>query len=86
MPSPSALVYTIDQAAAALQVSQASVYAAVARKDLPSFRLGRRVLIPRAGLEQLLAPDRASDSSVNGPDRIRARSTDCMAPGRGESD
>ena len=54
MPSPSPLVYTCDEAAALLQVSQASIYAAVSRRELPSFKLGRRVLIPKAALESLL--------------------------------
>jgi excisionase family DNA binding protein len=53
---PSPLVFTVAECAAALCVSEASVYAAVKRGELPSFTLGRRVLIPRAGLQALLEP------------------------------
>jgi len=60
---PSALVYDVASAAQALGVSQASVYAAVKARTLPSFRLGRRVLIPKAALAALL--DRASTSGAN---------------------
>ena len=51
---PAALVYDVAGAAEALGVSQASVYAAVKAHTLPSFRLGRRVLIPKAALLKLL--------------------------------
>ena len=60
MPSPSPLVYTCDEAANLLRVSKASIYGAISRKELPSFRLGRRVLIPRASLESLLLDPPAS--------------------------
>jgi excisionase family DNA binding protein len=62
MPAPSPLVYSCEEAAVLLCVSKASVYGAIARKELPSFRLGRRVLIPRAGLEALLNPDRTEET------------------------
>ena len=65
MSSVSPLVYSCAEAAELLQVSLASVYAAVERGQLPAFRLGRRVLIPRqALLEQLAAPNPAQEQST----------------------
>ena len=49
--------YTVDEAAALLGVSRLTIYAAVRRNDtpFPVFRVGDRVLIPRAALDRLLA-------------------------------
>jgi excisionase family DNA binding protein len=44
-------VLTVTEAAQALRLSRSFTYALVARGDLPSLRLGRRVLIPRAALK-----------------------------------
>jgi excisionase family DNA binding protein len=57
MPSPSPLVFTVAECAAALKVSEASIRSAIKRGDLPSFTLGRRVLVPKQALEQLLFMD-----------------------------
>ncbi len=48
------LTVTVEEAANLLGVSRAFAYELVARRDLPSVRLGRRVLIPRRALERLL--------------------------------
>ena len=55
------LVMSVPDAAAALGISRAHAYELVARGELPSLRLGRRIVVPRAALESLLAvPPRAS--------------------------
>ena len=48
------LVFTVTEAAYLINVSRAFAYELVARGELPSIRLGRRILIPRAGLQKLL--------------------------------
>jgi excisionase family DNA binding protein len=58
MPDQPPMVLTVAEAARALQVSQASIRAAIGRGELPAFRLGRRVLLPRTGLEQVVSGSR----------------------------
>jgi excisionase family DNA binding protein len=45
---------SVPEAADVLGISRAFAYALVARGDLPSLRLGRRVVVPRRALEQLI--------------------------------
>jgi excisionase family DNA binding protein len=54
MQSDSRLVLSVTEAAAALGISRAHAYELVARGELPSLRLGRRIVVPRRGLERLL--------------------------------
>ena len=51
------LVLTVTEAATALGISRPHAYELVARGDLPSLRLGRRIVVPRHGLERLLDGD-----------------------------
>jgi excisionase family DNA binding protein len=46
---------TIEEAARSLGVGRNAAYDAARRGDLPVIRLGRRLIVPRAALEQLLA-------------------------------
>lgn len=46
--------YTAREAAERLGVGLTSLYAAVQRGELPSIRVGRRVLIPRRSLDVML--------------------------------
>jgi excisionase family DNA binding protein len=46
--------YKIEEAARLLGVGRNQCYEAVKRGDLPSIRLGKRLLIPRAALDRLL--------------------------------
>lgn len=48
------LTLTVEEAAQMLGVSRSLAYALVARNELPSVRLGRRVVVPRQALERLL--------------------------------
>jgi excisionase family DNA binding protein len=45
---------SVDEAARWLGVSRAAAYAAVARGEIPTLRIGRRVLVPRAQLAAML--------------------------------
>jgi excisionase family DNA binding protein len=51
------LAFSISEAAALLGVGRTHAYAMAKAGDLPTLRLGRRVVVPRAQLEQLLAGD-----------------------------
>ena len=47
-------VLTIEEAGKVLGLSRASSYQAAARGDIPTIRIGRRLLVPIKGLELLL--------------------------------
>jgi excisionase family DNA binding protein len=50
------LTVTVDEAADAIGVSRVSLYNAINRGEFTSvIRIGRRILIPKAALEKLLA-------------------------------
>ena len=48
------LTMTVEEAAQALGISRTLAYELVARHQLPSVRLGRRIVVPRRALEALL--------------------------------
>ena len=47
-------VWTVSEAARVLGISRAHAYELVARRELPHLRLGRRIVIPRQALDELL--------------------------------
>jgi len=49
------LLLTVPEAARLLRISRNLAYELVAQGRLPHIRLGRRILIPRFGLEQWIA-------------------------------
>jgi len=62
---------TVEQAAQALGVGRNLAYELVRTGKLPSLRLGRRIVVPRAALDRLLAgdaPAAASQSQQLEPD------------------
>ena len=48
-------VLTIEEAGRYLRLSRGSAYEAARRGDIPTLRIGRRLLVPRVALEKLLA-------------------------------
>jgi excisionase family DNA binding protein len=46
---------TVEEAARMLGISRNSAFRAVQRGQLPSIRIGRRILVPRARLAALIA-------------------------------
>jgi excisionase family DNA binding protein len=48
------LTFTVGEAARLLGISRGLAYELVNRGELPAVRLGRRLVIPRRALEQLL--------------------------------
>lgn len=58
IPDPSQMpTLTVDAVARILHVSRASAYQAVHQGELPSLRMGRRILVPTAKLRRLLGLD-----------------------------
>ena len=51
------LTITIPEAAKILGVSRGAAYAAAADKTIPTIRVGRRLLVPRAALDRMLDID-----------------------------
>ena len=49
------ITLTVEEAAEALGLSRCSAYQAVKSGEIPSVRIGRRLLVPRAALERKLA-------------------------------
>jgi excisionase family DNA binding protein len=56
------LTVSVPEAAQLLGVSRMTAYAAVRDGAIPSLRIGRRLLVPRAALERLL--DRAGSDEA----------------------
>lgn len=48
------LVYTVQEAGELLGLSRGSAYEAARRGDLPTLRIGRRLLVPISALEKML--------------------------------
>ncbi len=54
MLSESRKTLTVDETASALGISRNAAYEGVRRGEIPSIRVGRRLLVPRAALERML--------------------------------
>jgi excisionase family DNA binding protein len=52
--SPDRLTWTVEEAACRLGISRQCAYEAVRTRAIPSIKIGRRVLIPRAAFTRLL--------------------------------
>ena len=53
-PVENRLVLTVEEAAQLLGISRSFAYEAVQRGEIPSMRIGRRILVPKAALQRLL--------------------------------
>ena len=51
------LVFTVEEAAQLLGISRSFAYEAVQRGEIPSMRIGRRILVPKAALVRWLASE-----------------------------
>ena len=47
-------VLTVEEARLLIRLSRNSMYAAIAREEIPHLKIGRRILIPRKALERLM--------------------------------
>ena len=63
-PSPERLTLTVEEAAATLGISRAFAYEAVRRGEIPSIRIGRRVLVPRVALDRLVGGEPTSGGAA----------------------
>ena len=54
-PVEDRLVFTVEEAAQLLGISRSFAYEAVQRGEIPSMRIGRRILVPKAALERFLS-------------------------------
>ena len=59
--NPVRLVFTAEEVRELLGLSRGLVYEAIKRGDIPSVRIGRRILVPRAALQRLLLEGVISD-------------------------
>jgi excisionase family DNA binding protein len=53
-PHARRLVWTVEEAAALLGISRAHAYQLVARGQLTHVRLGRRIVVPKRALDELV--------------------------------
>jgi excisionase family DNA binding protein len=53
-------VVTLSEAAVILRISRGSAYEAAKRQEIPTIRIGRRLLVPAAALERMLTGQTAS--------------------------
>jgi excisionase family DNA binding protein len=54
------ITYSVQEVAQLLGISRGAAYEGVASGEIPSIRIGRRLLVPRASLNRLLYSDDAS--------------------------
>ena len=54
-PAPRRLTCSIGEAAVLLGIGRASAYEAARTGQIPTIKLGRRLVVPRAALERLLS-------------------------------
>ena len=50
-----ALTYTVEEAAKLLRIGRNQGYEAAKSGELPTIKIGKRILVPRVALEQMLA-------------------------------
>jgi excisionase family DNA binding protein len=53
--APERLTYTVEEAGRLLGICRNSAYQRAAAGEIPTIRLGRRLLVPKAALDRLLA-------------------------------
>jgi excisionase family DNA binding protein len=53
--------YTVSEAAKVLGIGRNSAYEAIRQGQIPSIRIGARLLVPRAALERFLAGEQMAE-------------------------
>ncbi len=53
-------VLTVSETAKVLRMSTNAIYAAIGAKEIPSIRVGRKILVPKAALDQMLGGAKAA--------------------------
>ncbi len=60
---PERATMSVESAAKLLGIARGSMYQAVRRGEVPSVRIGRRIVIPRRALERLLSGESEENRS-----------------------
>ena len=63
-PLPERKTLSVEEAAEALGIGRTLAYEAVRRGEIPTVRIGRRLLVPRTALDQLLAAALSADGHL----------------------
>lgn len=58
--------YSVPEAGKILGIGRSAAYEAARTREIPTIRIGKRILVPVAALERLLAGKEAADE-VSGP-------------------
>jgi excisionase family DNA binding protein len=61
------LILTVPEAGQLLGLSRVGAYQAARRGEIPTIRIGRRVLVPRVALDRLLARAGRDDEPAKTP-------------------
>lgn len=64
MPVEASPVLTVEEAAKMLRIGRSNAYEAVKTGDIPTIRVGRRILVPRARLMALLNAEPAKAAAL----------------------
>ena len=56
-------VYSVDEVAALLGIGRNGAYESVRSGQIPSIRIGKRILVPKAAFDRMLARDVAGDGA-----------------------
>jgi excisionase family DNA binding protein len=65
--APSAAVLTVSETARLLRISRGAAYEAIRTGQIPSLRIGRRILVPTSLLLRLLGAEAQNGSAIAGP-------------------
>lgn len=57
---------SVDEAARLLGIGRSSAYEAVRRGEIPTLRIGRRILVPRTAIERMLNGAPSDDKCPQG--------------------
>jgi excisionase family DNA binding protein len=69
---PAGRVKTLDEVAALLRVSRGSAYDAANRGEIPTIRIGKRLLVPDDALEKMLSGETLIRQQVSKPAKSKA--------------
>jgi excisionase family DNA binding protein len=58
--------YTVEETAQIMGIGRNSAYEAIRRGEIPSLRLGRRLVVPKKALDSLLAQRSGQDREPHG--------------------
>ncbi len=59
--------FTVEEAAVQLGIGRNSAYEAARRGDIPTIKIGKRILVPRAALERFLEASPREPQAEEGP-------------------